>query len=410
MKIPFFKITGIISLFGSILLLVFTNNLFLKFLSSIIILLILYPIIFYFITYFRNKKINLEILTFQTKNLYPFKSDKLEIDFNKNIFILPGFFSQLSFKLNEKDLFMKNYQSNLELIEKSKVLFELLFERHGEYLLTDFQLIFKDIMGLTHFKLNLNFKHFLTVLPYFEDPLNIPFSTDTGGEQVIQSMSKINSTDFFDNRKYYPGDDTRRINWKVFAHLDELHVREVEKIPPSVGEITIIFCPFSKNFYEYEYISSLFLSTAYFLLNNNFEIKIYFPGSENSLIVDSEKDLNKIINSSYKTINNLNFYQIKNPIVFSSFEEFGKLSDFGISDCFCAMSYLELIEDKKSLINTLFFIKNNDGLIRDIIEKINSIKRQNVKTALLKEYTDYSAINNVNLEICKVLYEKYNEK
>ena len=168
-----------------------------------------------------------------------------------------------------------------------------------------------------------DFNNIIFIYPYFSKSEYIPFFLDKGGEEVLQSVVKVNSTDFFENRKYYPGDDTRRINWKIFAHSGELHIREVEKIPPKIGRISILFTPYSDNFYEYEYISSLFLSTVHFLLKFNFQVKIFYPNNVNGSLIDKtkEKEFNNIINNSYYPIDyNLNT-RLKNIVVFSSFEE-----------------------------------------------------------------------------------------
>ena len=40
------------------------------------------------------------------------------------------------------------------------------------------------------------------------------------------------SNELYETRQYRPGDDPRKINWKVFAHTGELSVREGELLPP----------------------------------------------------------------------------------------------------------------------------------------------------------------------------------
>ena len=41
-------------------------------------------------------------------------------------------------------------------------------------------------------------------------------------------------------RKYYPGDDARRLNWKVFAHSRELFLRVGEETPPPESRILFV--------------------------------------------------------------------------------------------------------------------------------------------------------------------------
>lgn len=49
-----------------------------------------------------------------------------------------------------------------------------------------------------------------------------------------------NTDDFTENKPYQPGDDPRRINWKLFSHVGELFIREIEKEPPPRAKFAIV--------------------------------------------------------------------------------------------------------------------------------------------------------------------------
>jgi len=44
-------------------------------------------------------------------------------------------------------------------------------------------------------------------------------------------------------RKYFPGDDIRKVHWKVFAHTSELFLRIGEEIPPPESRFLVILDP-----------------------------------------------------------------------------------------------------------------------------------------------------------------------
>lgn len=52
-------------------------------------------------------------------------------------------------------------------------------------------------------------------------------------------LSTERNDDLLDSRPYHPGDDTRRINWKTYAHGGELFVRIGEEVPPPAHLATV---------------------------------------------------------------------------------------------------------------------------------------------------------------------------
>ena len=60
-----------------------------------------------------------------------------------------------------------------------------------------------------------------------------------GGEETAENRNLQRSRELFDLRKYTPGDDPRRMHWKLFAHLEELFLRQGEDTPPPRGEFPV---------------------------------------------------------------------------------------------------------------------------------------------------------------------------
>ena len=71
-----------------------------------------------------------------------------------------------------------------------------------------------------------------------------------GGESKRQDNPPIERTDeLIDHRPYVPGDDPRRINWKLYSHGGGLFIRQGEREPPPHSCITILIDAQFDSFY-----------------------------------------------------------------------------------------------------------------------------------------------------------------
>ena len=70
----------------------------------------------------------------------------------------------------------------------------------------------------------------------------IPLSLKSGGSEQRNEAHYRKSEELTDHRPYIPGDDPRRINWKLYGHapLGELFVREGEPEPPPHSRLLIL--------------------------------------------------------------------------------------------------------------------------------------------------------------------------
>ncbi|MDR0656480.1 MAG: DUF58 domain-containing protein, partial [Treponema sp.] len=71
-----------------------------------------------------------------------------------------------------------------------------------------------------------------------EEP--IPLSIRSGGEEQRSEPHFRRTDDLTDHRPYIPGDDPRRINWKLYGHAGDLFVREGEPEPPPHSRLVIL--------------------------------------------------------------------------------------------------------------------------------------------------------------------------
>jgi len=72
----------------------------------------------------------------------------------------------------------------------------------------------------------------------FAAPESIPVRA-RGGDSDRKDVP-LRSDDFSGHRPYVPGDDPRRINWKLYGHGGEMFIRQGEYEPPPHSNITIL--------------------------------------------------------------------------------------------------------------------------------------------------------------------------
>lgn len=90
------------------------------------------------------------------------------------------------------------------------------------------------------------------------------------------------NNELYDVRPYMPGDDTRKINWKLFAHTQELSIKQGDFIPPPQIFFTLYIDTVSvfkyTNFLEkvYDEFINETASIAFFLYGRNISFNILF--------------------------------------------------------------------------------------------------------------------------------------
>ena len=97
-----------------------------------------------------------------------------------------------------------------------------------------------DILGLTAHRLRFPRSDTLTVYPPVRSARELLGLVEQTDESTVDSRRRRRSEELLEARKYYPGDDVRRLNWKVFAHMDELFLRIGEEVPPPESRILFI--------------------------------------------------------------------------------------------------------------------------------------------------------------------------
>jgi len=94
----------------------------------------------------------------------------------------------------------------------------------------DFRL--RDLLGFSTGQVTLALDLQVRVLPTVEEPDVIPRHGRSMGGERARSTMRQRSDELLETRRYVPGDDTRRINWNIYARWGELLVRIGEELPP----------------------------------------------------------------------------------------------------------------------------------------------------------------------------------
>ena len=97
----------------------------------------------------------------------------------------------------------------------------------------------RDALGFFHASLPVKGEGRLTIYPPVVPPRAGRELPSLGGSGPAEQRSHRRSEELFDLRKYQTGDDPRRIHWKLFAHLEELFIRQGEEEPPPSGEFPV---------------------------------------------------------------------------------------------------------------------------------------------------------------------------
>ncbi|MBN1834482.1 MAG: DUF58 domain-containing protein [Spirochaetales bacterium] len=101
----------------------------------------------------------------------------------------------------------------------------------GLYRSETVRLVLRDVLGFTRAELPVPLSEQLRVFPAVK-AAELKTIPGGGGEELPHRLKRRASEELLEVRKYYPGDDLRRVHWKLFAHLQQLFLRTGEQTPP----------------------------------------------------------------------------------------------------------------------------------------------------------------------------------
>ena len=98
----------------------------------------------------------------------------------------------------------------------------------------------RDLLGFTANRLRVPLRESVTVNPSLRPARELALHMEQADDSALFARRRRRSEELLEARKYYPGDDVRRLNWKVFAHLNELFLRVGEEVPPPESRILCV--------------------------------------------------------------------------------------------------------------------------------------------------------------------------
>ena len=118
--------------------------------------------------------------------------------------------------------------------------FEFSPSYRGCYQSREVRIVVGDLLGFTSFPVALALAERLRVFPAVQpEAARRPPSLEGGQEEKRRRRQK-RSEELLEVRKYFPGDDIRKVHWKVFAHTSELFLRIGEETPPPESRFLVI--------------------------------------------------------------------------------------------------------------------------------------------------------------------------
>ncbi len=175
----------------------------------------------------------------------------------------------------------------------------LTFLRRGDYHFDKLTLSNKDALGLTHIQWEIPLDEEILILPRVHKKEYDFYHLSSTKENYIDSTHRLLDGDYYEHRPYAPGDDVRRINWKLTAKRRELFIRIPEKIQPAHEEVLVFLSTFNPyiQYYESDEMLSLLdtmveelISYCYFLTQKGFKVLLSSDCAEDSYPIQSQWD------------------------------------------------------------------------------------------------------------------------
>ncbi len=111
--------------------------------------------------------------------------------------------------------------------------------RRGTYRSREAMLEVRDVLGFSVSRVSVPAVETLVVHPTVASGQSWQMLAE-GEDQAAVTRRRRRSEELLEVRKYYPGDDARRLNWKVFAHSRELFLRVGEETPPPESRLLFV--------------------------------------------------------------------------------------------------------------------------------------------------------------------------
>lgn len=123
-------------------------------------------------------------------------------------------------------------------LQKQRTVYHVKQLPRGRYFYKQQYLCIRDIAGF----FSVSFKQPLTSHTYISAPKMLPLEKSTAvalRSSALQEVPQARTVELYESRPYFPGDDPRKIHWKLYAHTGNLSIKLGAFEPPPVKRFTI---------------------------------------------------------------------------------------------------------------------------------------------------------------------------
>ncbi len=259
-KIPFVSGRGIAYILGGLVFLIsglIRGELISTICGSTLLIYALFSFILAIISLFYWRKKTLELSWKNKEYIHIFVPGERQRLVN-SIFYLSEISYSIRYSVSQNDSETRSFILRIPFSKISTV-FQIPVALRGLYYPSGHQLIVRDF---THFfsfsarKSRTDLQEPLTIFPFPENPDILAFPSSQVGRTRGKSTFR-RSDDLFETRAYSPGDDPRKINWRVYAHTGELSIRQGDLLPPPATEFYLVLNTYNPGLIS-EYNRNLF--------------------------------------------------------------------------------------------------------------------------------------------------------
>lgn len=212
-------------------------------------------------------------------------------------FFVPGFTLKLLLVLQWQTREPLSLQTIL-LPGKNTIDIPFTGNHRGKYSCECIRYCIEDFFGFTKADYAIKLEEYIYIFPRLVSREDLMFKV-TGEESTDVQKKRRSNDELLEVKKYYPGDDVRKLNWKIFAHTGELFVRKGEETPPPDSKFLFILdptvTPFISSSFSNDFLDSLVEiigSIMIMILDKGNILYLSIPGSNQVFTCSQKQKIN----------------------------------------------------------------------------------------------------------------------
>jgi uncharacterized protein (DUF58 family) len=181
-------------------------------------------------------------LALESEGLYPGTGMGARLRLTFPGLLPPGVVGAYLYKTETREGARFSWQADI-IRGRNDIEISLSAPRRGAYSGPPGFILLRDCFGFARTEIPFPGEEKLLVYPEVYDRDLSLGARSEGGEKTLRNADRKRSDEFLEIRRYIPGDDVRRINWKLFAHAEDLMLRLGEEEPPPESVTLLLLDP-----------------------------------------------------------------------------------------------------------------------------------------------------------------------